>query len=418
MNQRLRSAAQSGNIDALYAVIKDDSDVFRRIDQMEFVDTPLHTAAAAGHTDFAMEMMNLKPSFARKLNQDGFSPIHLALQNQHKEMVLDLLSADKDVVRVKGREGYTPLHYVACEGNIPLLSQFLDDCPDCILDLTIRKETALHIAAQNSRLEAFKAILQRIQETLNDDPFQRRKILNLQDKNGNTVLHVAASNNQHQMIKLLTNCKEVDKNKVNQRGFTALDVLQRQTLVDSKESVKILNSRASLRFFKVPRSKINLANYIRKMKPDTMNALLVVFSLVLTMTYQVVLNPPGGVYQVDADPAPDPAPAAPAPAPAAPASAPNNGHAGKSVVNEFNFLLFYIPNGVAFITAWVMTMVLLEFVAKTMKPFLYSFYLSICFCYGAAISIIAPTIATGFAATGSAFIIVTFLYFITICFYK
>ena len=38
---------------------------------MEFVDSPLHIAAATGHRDFAMEMMNLKPSFARKLNQSG-----------------------------------------------------------------------------------------------------------------------------------------------------------------------------------------------------------------------------------------------------------------------------------------------------------------------------------------------------------
>ena len=132
MDERLRSAAQSGNIDSLYSLIQDDADVFRRIDQMDFVDTPLHIAATAGHTDFAMEMMNLKPSFARKLNQGGFSPIHLALQNQQTEMVIDLLSVDKDLVRVKGREGYTPLQ--AGEGNVPLLSQFLDHCPNCILD--------------------------------------------------------------------------------------------------------------------------------------------------------------------------------------------------------------------------------------------------------------------------------------------
>lgn len=200
MDEVLRRVSQSGNIEVLYALIKDDSDVLRRIDQMDFVDTPLHIAAAAGHTDFAMEMMNLKPSFAKKLNQEGFSPIHIALQNEQTDMVVDLLLVDKDLVRVKGRGGFTPLHYVTWEGNVYLLSQFLDLCSDCISDLTIRKETALHIAAQKNRLEVFEAILKWIQKTSEGSRSQRRRILNLQDKDGNTVLHIAASNNQPQVL--------------------------------------------------------------------------------------------------------------------------------------------------------------------------------------------------------------------------
>ncbi|KAL4290176.1 hypothetical protein GQ457_14G018330 [Hibiscus cannabinus] len=50
---------------------------------MEFVDTPLHVSAASRNTGFAMEMMSLKPSFAKKLNRDDFSLIHLALLKDH-----------------------------------------------------------------------------------------------------------------------------------------------------------------------------------------------------------------------------------------------------------------------------------------------------------------------------------------------
>ncbi|EOY18306.1 Ankyrin repeat protein [Theobroma cacao] len=80
-HERLRGAAQAGNNDALYAVIREGAYLLDGIDQIPFFDTPLHIAAAAGHTDFAMEIMNLKPSLALKLNHDGFSPIQLALQN-------------------------------------------------------------------------------------------------------------------------------------------------------------------------------------------------------------------------------------------------------------------------------------------------------------------------------------------------
>ncbi|XVE69053.1 hypothetical protein DITRI_Ditri09bG0118600 [Diplodiscus trichospermus] len=76
-----------------------DGNVLRRIDQVEFIDTPLHIAADAGCIDFAMEIMSLKPSFARVLNQEGLSPIHLAVKNGHKEIALRLLQIDKDLVR-------------------------------------------------------------------------------------------------------------------------------------------------------------------------------------------------------------------------------------------------------------------------------------------------------------------------------
>ncbi|XVF83528.1 hypothetical protein PTKIN_Ptkin16aG0496100 [Pterospermum kingtungense] len=313
MEEVLRRAAQSGNIDALYGIFQNDGDVFRRIDQMEFVETPLHIAAAAGHTDFAMEIMNLKPSFARKLNQRGFSPIHLALENGQTKMVVNLLSVDKDLVRIKGKEGYTPLHYVVREGKVDLLSQFLGLCPESILDLTIRNETALHIAARNNNLRAFRAILMCIQKTPEDNLFQRERILNLQDNDGNTVLHIAAANNQsEQMIQLFVKCKAVDKKITNERGFTALDVLQRQTLVDSRESVKILN-RAPSWFTNL--SETSLEDYAKKMRMETINALLVVLSLVLTVTYQAILNPPDRLSQS----------------------------------NRYGFFMFYVPNGVAFL---------------------------------------------------------------------
>ncbi|XVF83542.1 hypothetical protein PTKIN_Ptkin16aG0497500 [Pterospermum kingtungense] len=104
------------------------------------------------------------------------------------------------------------------------------------------------------------------------------------------------------------------------------------------------------------------------MKPDTMNALLVVFALVLTMTYQAVLSPPGGVFQGDV------------------AGSNKTDGEGKSVMNPFNFLLFYIPNGVAFIMAWIITILLLEVVAKSIKSFFKPLYFFMCFCYGAAIA--------------------------------
>ena len=86
-------------------------------DELPFADTPLHIAASTGQIPFAVETMGLKPSFAWKLDPNGFSPIHLALQNGHIEMVRRLLQLDGDLVRVKGRERLIPLHYVVESGE-------------------------------------------------------------------------------------------------------------------------------------------------------------------------------------------------------------------------------------------------------------------------------------------------------------
>ncbi|KAK5833135.1 hypothetical protein PVK06_016947 [Gossypium arboreum] len=214
-------------------------------------------------------------------------------------MLIDFLSVDKDLIRVEGKGGFSVLHHVALDENyIHLLSRVLNTCPDCIFDLTVRRQTALHIAAESNNFEAFKAMLEWIQSAFEDNKSMRSKILNFQDKDSNTVLHLAASINHPQMIKLLIECGEVDKNKINDRGFTAMDVLQRQTVADNTESVNILSSNP-LTFQKLSKFKL-LRDEIKEMRDKTMGVLLFVFSLVLTMTYQGVLRPPGSISQGDA----------------------------------------------------------------------------------------------------------------------
>ncbi|GMN30926.1 hypothetical protein TIFTF001_003034 [Ficus carica] len=126
--------------------------VFDDIDEKPLVDSPLHTAAASGKTHFALELMRLKPSFAKKLNPTGFSPVHLALQEGHTGTVLRLFDADKELIRVQGKGGRTPLHHVAEHENLDqLLDVFLSACPTST---------------------------------------EWRKFLNLMNEDGNTALHI------------------------------------------------------------------------------------------------------------------------------------------------------------------------------------------------------------------------------------
>ncbi|XP_059441870.1 ankyrin repeat-containing protein BDA1-like [Corylus avellana] len=106
-----------------------------------------------------MEIVRLNHSFARRLNQDGFTPMHLTLQNKQTQLALLLLDVDEDLVRVQRREGVTPLHYVVEIGNVHLLAEFLKACPKSIEYVTVQRETVLHIALKYNMFDAFWLLL-------------------------------------------------------------------------------------------------------------------------------------------------------------------------------------------------------------------------------------------------------------------
>ncbi|KAE8701548.1 hypothetical protein F3Y22_tig00110546pilonHSYRG00053 [Hibiscus syriacus] len=355
---RLREAAEAGNTDALHALIKEDPYILENIDKIPFVHTPLHIAADKGDIRFAMEMMILKPSFARKLNGDGLSPMHLALRSAQSMLVLRLLKIDKDLVRVKGWEGMTPFHDVVTSGNrrnSGLLVNFLEACPECIQDVTVRDETAFHLALKEDRFEAFSILigwLQRTRRTQGSVLSFEKKLVNWKDDEGNTLLHIAAKNKQKCVCTILfVHLRCVPKIPFDKRlmallfsindalqalellldsqlwlnvkakdsdGLTALEILhgtgkpdhneQSNNTSDEADKIKQLKSKVTLERIRV------LADRTRhSMSVDMINTMLVIMALVITAIYQSSLSPPGSIWQDNGDdnktaPAPAPAP--------------------------------------------------------------------------------------------------------------
>ncbi|GLU07209.1 hypothetical protein SLE2022_241740 [Rubroshorea leprosula] len=429
MDERMRDIAEAGDIEALYALIQENSFALESIDRFPFVDTPLHVAAFKGHIDFAMEMMNLKPSYARKLNPAGLSPMHLALLNCQIHIVRELLKVDKDLVRVKGRGGLTPLHFALVEKeeeekekeNLDLIAEFLEACPECITDVTIQGQNAIHIAISNNNYKTLELLVCWLERTTHKDvDIWNKQVLNGIDRAGNTVLHIAASINHPQMIGLLLECKMISKNEVNLNGQSALDILSGQ--VNSSETANILRQAGCLEAERIParqtlaeslRTRMSCSQKLRRtmvrqnnmISSDMRNAMLVVAVLILTATYQTCLTPPGGVWQGNLDDhgsgnqmssdldftrlsAPSTPPSAPVTpssalvtspsAPATPPSAPpiyenplfrqhetpslknaTESKVGISIMSTPNFIYFYFINTATFLTTTTVVFLLL-----------------------------------------------------------
>ncbi|KAG4181217.1 hypothetical protein ERO13_A10G213200v2 [Gossypium hirsutum] len=390
MDNILERAARAGNISELYTLIERDGNVLKRFDEVEFVNTPLHIAVDEGCIEFAMEIMSLKPSFARKLNHQGLSPIHLAVEKGNQEMALRLIETDNDLVRVRGKNGVTPLHYICEVGTDDgLLNTFLNTCPDSIRDVTTANCTALHIATEKNRLEA----LQVLTRTLRKKAYCW-EVVNRKDKNGNTALHIAARNYQPEMVKVLLNCR-ANKHATNQHGLTALDVAQKR---NSRESITVLRScfipRASNFNHKLEKQ---IDNYVTKasllifhdmdnISGDDRSALLVILGLLLTATYQASLSPPGGVWQGDS-------------------SSNSNvttridernspGSIGTSVMDQSFFLIFYTLTYVVFIVTFFLTLALLKPFPHGFRTALQVLLAFLALCFDQSISSIAPTFLT------------------------
>ncbi|KAA3481743.1 E3 ubiquitin-protein ligase MIB1-like isoform X2 [Gossypium australe] len=381
MDESLRQAARTGKFNELYTVIQRNGNVLRHFDEVEFIETPLHIAAEEGCIEFAMEMMNLKPSFARKLNHQGLSPLHIAVRKGHTEMALRFLEIDKHLVRVRGKKGKTPLHYLCKVGNqLGLLDTFLEASPDCLQDVTIENRTALHIAIQNNRLDVLQLLI----------PTLKRKdnyweVVNRKDKDGNTALHIAAIHNQPKMLKILLNCK-ADKHATNQVGLTALGIAQQH---NTRENIAILkgcfipvvsNFKRKLEeqvVKYVTKASLLIFQNMDNISADDRNALLVILGLLLTATYQATLSPPGGVWQGEN-------------------TSKSKGSydamvLGKSIMSQVDFLLFYIPTYLVFLVTLFLTLALLKTFPHDFRAALQVLLAFLAVSFDESISDIAPT---------------------------
>ncbi|KAK0582278.1 hypothetical protein LWI29_023695 [Acer saccharum] len=90
-----------------------------------------------------------KPSLAWELNQDGFSAMSLASENGHIAVVKELLACDPLLYKLKDRDGRTLLHCAAIHGRLEILHELLTSFVDCVGQVTVRGETALHLALKN-----------------------------------------------------------------------------------------------------------------------------------------------------------------------------------------------------------------------------------------------------------------------------
>lgn len=150
------------------------------------------------------------------------------------------------------------------------------------------------------------------------------QVLNSEDEEGDTVLHLAAARRNYQATKLLLDCGHPQVNAPNKSNLTALDLVitpnrNEYNYDDDIESLlRDYNAKRGRFLTEKSRSRspphypstreeiLNWTDYFKfqfdRSKPDRVRSdLLVVAVLLATATFQGCLSPPGGLNQDDPD---------------------------------------------------------------------------------------------------------------------
>ncbi|OMO66034.1 hypothetical protein COLO4_30807 [Corchorus olitorius] len=222
------------------------------------------TRALAGHLDFTITLLNKKPEFASQLDSRNRSPLHLASAEGHEQVVRALLAANPDACLVFDDEGNIPLHLAIMRGHMGVIQELIRMKPDSIKELVNGDQTIFHLAVRYNKLKA----LQELGKWVTEDD----KLFLLPDHQGNTILHVASMLKHLQIMKHLLSVSSIKAsiNGLNSKGFTALDLVEQ--------------CPRDLRSFQVR---------------DILGTLMLVAAVTATISYQSVMNPPGGVWQQD-----------------------------------------------------------------------------------------------------------------------
>lgn len=232
MGKELYEASVSGNVQALYALIKEDKLILERVSLTCFDETPLHIAAMRGHLGFTRALLSRKPKLASELDSQGRAPLHVACAEGHANVVQELLVADYSVCWVHDGDGKTPLHLAAAKGRVEVLRELIGGISGRVESTGKRVqllqggggggggkgegESVLHLCVKYNRLEALKLVV----EWMNiDDPGgEHESVMNSIDRDGNTFLHLAAALKQMEVNIIWYNEKSKNRGDKKKKG--------------------------------------------------------------------------------------------------------------------------------------------------------------------------------------------------------
>ncbi|KAK3434003.1 hypothetical protein EUGRSUZ_D01532 [Eucalyptus grandis] len=197
--------------------------------------TALHAAVHYSLPDW-WEILEKRPQVIREADDMGWTPLHYAACFDNVKAIRLLLRSDPSrayeldpsVAYHLDNEGQSALHIAAFRGHINVINELVRSCPNACDIINNKGQTALHAAVIGGQKKVVEHILR--MPTLED-------LLNEEDTNKNTALHLAVLHRRYRIAIILARDKKVDRRNTTNRENSSLPI---RSIVDSQLLVAAL----------------------------------------------------------------------------------------------------------------------------------------------------------------------------------
>ena len=206
-------------------------------------DTPLHIAVKQNRIATILQLLATNKCDPNIVNSDIETPLHIAVRQVQDETIVKLLSCKECDLNIKNREGDTPLHIACCKKSLGIARLLLEkrcstNIPnnegDTVQDIPLNEhgDCILYTAFQWGDLEIVRHLI--IEEKCNPNvdtavqPFSHKKCdLNVQNKEGDTLVHIAVRQNKTASLYQLLDLPQCNINLQNKMGDSPLHIAVR-----------------------------------------------------------------------------------------------------------------------------------------------------------------------------------------------
>ncbi|XP_037410682.1 ankyrin repeat-containing protein At2g01680-like [Triticum dicoccoides] len=171
----------------------------------------LHAAVMNGDQEFVKIIMKKRPESAREVDKYQNTPIVLAVRYTNIDILQVMLEYDSTLGYLIGNSGFPLLNDAAYRGLVAPAEKLLEHCPDAPY-LEPDGSTLLHTAVSLDHPEFIEFVLR--------TPILR-KLVNVQDHNGSTALHLAVRRCNPRVVTALLSHVDIDLTLLNDICNTA-----------------------------------------------------------------------------------------------------------------------------------------------------------------------------------------------------